>query len=49
LAVDPRANYIIYVFPWNLSSEIINKIDGIAPPHSYCLWMNDGLQVKELS
>ena len=49
LAVDPRANYIIYVFPWNLSSEIINKIDGIAPPYSYCLWMNNGLQLKELS
>ena len=49
LAVDPRANYIIYVFPWNLSSEIINKIDGIAPPYSYCLWMNNGLQLKEVS
>lgn len=48
LKVDPGTKYIIYVFPWNLSSEIINKIDGIVPPHSYCLWMNNGLQQKEL-
>jgi hypothetical protein len=49
LKVDPGVKYIIYVFPWNLSSEIINKIDGIVPPHSYCLYMDNGLQLKELA
>lgn len=48
MEVDPGIKFIIYVFPWNISSEIINKIDGIVPPHSYCLWMNNGLQLKEL-
>ena len=48
LEVNPRIKYIIYVFPWNLSSEIIDKVGGIVPPHSYCLWMNNGLQLKEL-
>lgn len=48
LKQDPEAKFIIYVFPWNLSSEIINKLDGIVPPHSYCIWMNNGLQLKEL-
>jgi len=49
LEVDPGIKFIIYVFPWNLSTEIINKIDGIVPPHSYCLWMDNGLQLKELA
>ena len=48
LEVNSGTRYIIYVFPWNLSSEIISKIDGIVPPHSYCLWMSNGLQLKEL-
>jgi hypothetical protein len=48
LEVDPSSKYIIYIFPWNLSYEIMKKIDKIFPPHSYFLWMNNGLHLKEL-
>ena len=46
---DTAIKYVVYVFPWNLSSEIISKLNGIVPPHSYCIWMNNGLQIKELA
>jgi SAM-dependent methyltransferase len=49
LEVNPAIKFIIYIFPWNLTSEIIRKINGILPPRSYCLWMDNGLQIKELA
>lgn len=45
---NSKAKYIIYIFPWNLSVEIVKKIDKIVPTHSYFLWINNGLHFKEI-
>ncbi len=38
----------VIIFPWNLSSEIIEKLIEWLPRGSQLIWFNDGLKVREI-
>ena len=45
---DPSTKIRVIIFPWNLSSEIVEKLSEWLPKGTEVLWFNDGLNVREI-
>lgn len=49
IAENPDILIRVIIFPWNLSTEIVEKLIEWLPSGSQLIWFNNGLKVREIS